>query len=69
MVASMSNRTGTAPERLRVSKTRCLNCNSVVKVSKPRQGAVIICPACGVELEIVHADPLEVDFTENWQED
>ena len=41
----------------------------VVKVNKPRQGAVIICPACGVELEIIQTDPLEVDFTEGWQED
>ena len=65
----MSNRADAALERRRISKTRCLNCNTVVKVNKPRQGSVIICPACGVELEIIRTDPLEVDFTENWQED
>jgi len=50
-------------------KTRCPNCNTVVKVDKPRQGAIITCPGCGVELEIIRVDPLEVDFTEVWQED
>jgi lysine biosynthesis protein LysW len=56
-------------DRLRVSKTRCPNCDGVIKVDKPREGAIIICPGCAVELEIVSADPFEVDFTEDWQDE
>ena len=56
-------------ERSKVAKTRCSNCNTVVKVNKPRQGAIITCPGCGAELEIVCTDPFEVDFVEDWQED
>ena len=49
-------------------KTRCPNCDSTIKVAKPREGAVITCPGCGVELEIVSSDPFEVDFTQDWQD-
>jgi len=32
---------------------------------------LITCPGCGVELEILKTDPLEVDFTftEDWQDE
>jgi lysine biosynthesis protein LysW len=50
-------------------KTRCPNCDSVISMNKPREGAVIICPHCGVELEVIRADPFAVDFTDDWQED
>jgi lysine biosynthesis protein LysW len=56
-------------KRTKASKTRCPNCDGVVKVDKPREGSIIVCPGCGVELEVVNADPFEVDFTEDWQED
>jgi lysine biosynthesis protein LysW len=41
----------------------------VISVHKPREGNVIVCQACGIELEIIHTDPFVVDFTEDWQED
>lgn len=52
-----------------MSKTHCPNCDAVISVTKPREGIVVVCPKCGVELEIVRTDPLLVDFTENWQEE
>jgi len=48
-------------------KTRCPNCDTTIKLEKPREGAVVSCPACGVELEVICADPFEVDFTDDWQ--
>jgi alpha-aminoadipate carrier protein LysW len=48
-------------------KTRCPNCDTTVKIEKPREGVVITCPGCGVELEVITVDPLEVDFTDDWQ--
>jgi lysine biosynthesis protein LysW len=52
-----------------MSRTHCPNCNSMISVDKPREGIVIECPKCGVELEIIRKDPLEVDFTDDWQDD
>jgi lysine biosynthesis protein LysW len=54
-------------ERSKMPKTRCPNCDTAIKIEKPREGAVITCPGCGVELEVITADPLEVDFTDDWQ--
>jgi lysine biosynthesis protein LysW len=54
---------------LRVPKTRCPNCDAVIKVDRPREGVIIVCPGCTVQLEVVSADPFEIDFTEDWQEE
>ena len=48
-------------------RTRCPNCDTTIKAEKPREGAIILCPGCGVELEVISTDPFEVDFTEDWQ--
>jgi lysine biosynthesis protein LysW len=50
-------------------KTRCPNCDVTVKMEEPREGVIIICPGCGVELEVINADPFEVDFTDDWQDE
>ena len=50
-------------------RTRCPNCDGVIEVGKPREGAIIECPRCGVELEVVKKDPFVLDFLEDWQED
>lgn len=54
-------------ERQKMPKTRCPNCDTDIKIEKPREGTMITCPGCGVELEVITADPLEVDFTDDWQ--
>jgi lysine biosynthesis protein LysW len=53
----------------RMSRTRCPNCDVVIKVDEPRRGAIIACPGCGVELEIVCTDPLDVDLADDWEDD
>jgi lysine biosynthesis protein LysW len=55
--------------RSRVPKTRCPNWGAVIKVDRPREGVIIVCPGGTVELEVVSADPFEIDFTEDWQEE
>jgi lysine biosynthesis protein LysW len=52
-----------------MARTRCPNCDAVITVAKPREGSVVSCDKCGVELEIVQKDPLEVDFLDDWQDD
>ncbi len=43
-------------------ETYCPNCDAVISIANPLDGAQIKCPECGVELEIVSRDPFEVDF-------
>ena len=52
-------------------KTYCPECDAVISVNNPREGATISCPECGEELEIVSADPFEVDFPldDDWDDD
>ena len=43
-------------------KTDCPECDAVIEVANPREGAMLRCPQCGEELEIICADPFEVDY-------
>ena len=43
----------------------CPECDAVIKIAIPREGAQIKCPVCGVELEVVSIYPLEVDFADD----
>lgn len=50
-------------------ETYCPNCDADIRVSKPRLGATVICSECGMALEIISADPFEVDFPFDEDED
>jgi len=56
-----------------MAKTYCPNCDSVIVVKNPRQGSMIRCFECGVELEVIETNPsFEVDFPfddEDWDDD
>ena len=50
-------------------KTYCPNCDAKISVDKPSDGAMIKCPECDVELEIISTDPFEVDFPLDFDEE
>jgi len=50
-------------------KTYCPNCDVVISVDNPREGAMIRCPECDVELEIISTSPFEVDFPLDFEEE
>jgi alpha-aminoadipate carrier protein LysW len=54
-----------------MAKTYCPECDAVISVNDPREGANIKCPECGVELEIIATDPFEVDYPldDDWDEE
>ena len=53
-----------------MSKTYCPECDAVISVDNPHDGARIRCPECGVELEVIETDPFEVDyFDEDWDDE
>lgn len=49
----------------------CINCQSPIELGfQPIDGQILICVACGAELEVINAQPLELVFyTEDPDED
>jgi len=43
-------------------RTYCPECDAVINVDQPREGAVLECPQCNEELEIISTDPFDVDY-------
>jgi lysine biosynthesis protein LysW len=50
-------------------KTYCPNCDAVISVESPREGASITCRECGTELEVISVSPFEVDYPLDYDED
>jgi alpha-aminoadipate carrier protein LysW len=50
-------------------KTYCPDCDAVISVDDPRVGATITCRECGTDLEIISANPFEVDYPLDYDED
>jgi alpha-aminoadipate carrier protein LysW len=41
----------------------CIECGGPIRLdSRPRVGDVVVCTKCGVELEIVGVEPVELDL-------
>ena len=51
--------------------TYCPECDAVISMDNPQDGAQFRCPECNVELEVISTDPFEVYFTyeEEWDAD
>ena len=48
----------------------CPECEAeIVLDSEVEESEIIVCPDCGVELEVVSVDPLEVDVAPEVEED
>ncbi len=49
----------------------CPDCEAVLDVEEDEveEGEVINCPECGVELEVVHINPIEVELVEDEEEE
>ncbi len=52
-------------------ETLCPECDAVISIRNPRDGAQLRCPECNVELEVISTDPFEVDlpYDEGWYAD
>ena len=45
-----------------MSKTYCPVCDAIISVNLPLNGAMLKCPECSQELEVISTDPFEVGF-------
>jgi lysine biosynthesis protein LysW len=54
-----------------MATTFCPECDSIISVENPREGATLRCPTCGEELEVISSDPFELDFPleDDWEDD
>ncbi len=52
-----------------MAKTFCPNCDAVITVDAPVEGAATICDECAIELEIICVDPFEVDFSVDYDDE
>ena len=48
----------------------CLECGAEIKLAaNVEKGEIVICPDCGVELEVVSVNPLRLDLAPEVEED
>ncbi len=50
-------------------ETNCPECDAAIVLDNPIQGEIVPCPDCGVDLEVVSLDPLELELAPEEQED
>lgn len=49
-------------------KTNCPDCEAVISMDDPREGAKVTCRECGTELEVISVSPFEVDYPLDYDE-
>jgi lysine biosynthesis protein LysW len=50
-----------------MARVYCLDCDEkIVLYPHPRLGQKLVCPHCGVDLEVISVDPLELDWVHDW---
>jgi len=53
-----------------MNTVECPECAAVLELEDGiEEGEIIVCPDCGVELEVVSVDPLEIEVAPDVEED
>jgi alpha-aminoadipate carrier protein LysW len=47
----------------------CPECEAEITLAKPMRGEIVVCPDCGVELEVTSESPLAFDLAPEEEED
>ena len=59
----VQGKTGSGKGGLRMITVSCIDCNRPIKLDfRPSVGDVITCSSCGVELEVIDVEPVELDW-------
>jgi alpha-aminoadipate carrier protein LysW len=51
------------------NNVNCIECDAAIELTDAIVGEIIVCPDCGVDLEIMSLDPVQVDIAPMEQED
>ena len=49
--------------------TQCPECAAAITLSDVVEGEIVVCPECGVDLEVTALDPLTLDLAPMEEED
>jgi len=51
-------------------KAECLECGAIIELADDVElGEIVVCPDCGVELEVVGLDPISLELAPEVEED
>jgi alpha-aminoadipate carrier protein LysW len=50
-------------------QSNCPECDAQITLEDPIKGEIVLCPDCGVELEVRALDPLTLDLAPHEEED
>jgi alpha-aminoadipate carrier protein LysW len=57
------------PGGIHMSSSNCPECDAALALANVVQGEIVVCPDCGVDLEVVGLEPLQVALAPMEQED
>ena len=49
--------------------TQCPECDAALKLQDVLQGEIVVCPDCGIDLEVIDVEPLTLDLAPMEEED
>jgi alpha-aminoadipate carrier protein LysW len=52
-----------------MSTASCPECDAKIELKDVMQGEIVVCPDCGVDLEVVSVEPLTLDLAPMEEED
>ena len=50
-------------------QANCPECDAQISMEDPMKGEIVVCPDCGVELEVRELDPLTLELAPHEEED
>jgi alpha-aminoadipate carrier protein LysW len=56
-------------EGVAMNSSHCPECDAVLDLANVVQGEIVVCPDCGVDLEVVNLEPVSVALAPMEQED
>ena len=52
-----------------IVKTNCPECDAEIELQDVVQGEIVVCPDCGVDLEVINLDPVTLELAPLEEED
>jgi alpha-aminoadipate carrier protein LysW len=52
-----------------MTTANCPECDAAIELTDPVQGEIVVCPDCGVDLEVIELEPLTLEVAPMEEED
>ncbi len=57
------------PSMANVIKTNCPECDAEIELEDVVQGEIVVCPDCGIDLEVISLEPVTLELAPMEEED